>query len=139
MAINPDCCPECSDNYVAALDSVSTATMAQYVKFTEHNEWEGETWYFWIPTEGNGGELKALAAALDGEDSGDEKYELDLELVPEYDVDVLVRHSEVGYMATHNKQAGILTLPENLVALLADDDAPFYKGGIRDLMKMSPQ
>lgn len=108
--------------------------MTEYVKFTEHNEWEGETWYFWIPLEGNRDALKTLADALDGDDSEDERYALDLEPVPEYDVDVLVRHSDIGYMHTHNKLAGILTLPENLVALIADDDAPFYKGGIRDLM-----
>lgn len=116
-------------------------TPMNYVKFSEINDWEGETWHFWIPAEGNEEALKALQSAL-GES---EEYELDLTPVPESEVDVLVKHTDSGYMAYHNKLSGALTLTAEDLAKIesgdvgSDDDGGegplFYKGKIRGYLQ----
>lgn len=109
-----------------------------YVKFIERNEWEGETWRFYIPLEGNESALKELEAALRsaGGESSAEYYELSMKPIPESKVDALVEHSGDGYMAYHNKLAGTLTIAPGVLALLASyKDDPFYKGGIKGFMK----
>jgi hypothetical protein len=106
----------------------------QYAQFIEHNEWEGETWSFWIPLDGNENALNNLLVAMD--DFNTESYELDLAPISESKVDAFVKHADIGYMAAHNKLSGKLVLPDDLSAMLADEDGkdPLYKGGIRNLM-----
>lgn len=101
----------------------------RFVKFVEHNDWEGETWVFWLQQNGNEDDLAKLAELI-GDDSED--YELDQNAVlSERDVDVLVKHGNVGasYLDAHTKVTGVLVLPDDL----ADDLDALYKGGLRDL------
>lgn len=108
-----------------------------FAKLTENNDHEGETWRFWIPTEGNEEALTRLSTAIEnaGADKCDIEYELDLNPVPESEVDALVKHTGTGYMAYDTKLAGVLTLSDEVLAEIeADDGQPLYKGGIKDLM-----
>jgi len=111
--------------------------MTEYVRFIEHNEWEGETWHFWIPLAGNKDALETLDRIIDVADMGD-SYEIDPEPVPEHDVDVLVAGGgDTDYMAAHHKLAGTLTVPDTLLS--DPDNDELYKGGIRDLMSLAAQ
>jgi hypothetical protein len=102
------------------------------VKFTENNDWEGETWHFWLQCDGNATALARLLVALHDTYDEDPEYTLDLDNpTDEATVDTLVEHAEGGYMASQNKVVGTLTLPE----VFDFDD--FYKGGIRDYFKVS--
>lgn len=104
-----------------------------YAKFTEVNDWEGETWHFWLPIEGNEDALDALHSVLDTDE-----YELDLTPVPEFEVDVLVKHTDTGYMAYHNKLAGTLTLTGDDLEKLEDTEGKvgfFYKGKISEYLR----
>lgn len=106
--------------------------MTTYAKFTENNEWEGETWHFYIPIEGNQEALAQLSTELDEIDEEPQRYEVDLTPLPEFEVDVLVKHTDCGYMHYHNKLTGVLTLPAQVFEDLKDlDNDPFYKGEIR--------
>lgn len=106
--------------------------MTDYVKFTENNDHEGETWHFWILADGNESALGHFTSAIDGL----EWYEIDLTPVPESEVDVLIKHTDSGYMAYHNKLSGVLVLaPEDLKRIEGDEDDPLYKGGIAKFLK----
>jgi hypothetical protein len=111
------------------------ATVTDYVRFTENNEWEGETWHFYIPTRGNEEALKELKYLLD--EVGSETYEVDLTTIPELEVDILVKHTEFGYLAYQNKLVGRLALTPEVMKNLREggDDGPFYKGKIKDYMR----
>lgn len=109
--------------------------IAMYAKFVEENEWEGETWNFYIPIAGNEDALSALASALKNSYDEFEQYRLDLDFpIPEFEVDVLVKHSDAGYLHYHNKLAGTLVLTDETLTEIRGEDDPLYKGGIRDLM-----
>lgn len=113
--------------------------MKTFVKLTENNEHEGETWHFYIPYEGNEEAIAQLfeAIALLDQDV-DEEHSLDMTPIPEVEVDILVKHADTGYMANHNKLTGVLTLPENFDERMADEDSdPLYKGQIKEYMKVT--
>lgn len=106
----------------------------KFIKFTENNDHEGETWYFWLQWDGNEAQLKELQSWLGTFDDGGEWYDLDMELVDERDVDALVKHGGQGYMNYHNKVTGRFTCPP---VTSEDEDAGddwlsnnFYKGDI---------
>lgn len=109
-----------------------------FVKFTEHNDHEGETWDFWIQLDGNEADLETLSEFLDQFDPDGESFELDLTPVPEEEVDIVIKHTGQGYMDYANKVSGTLTLPEiDLDRVATDDEAGydwlmdnFYKGDI---------
>lgn len=116
----------------------------QFVKLTEINEHEGETWRFWLQVDGNEEALAKLAIALGrvaelyGE-SYDVPFELDDQFKSEAYVDVLVEEAEDddGYMAPHHKVTGVLTVPD-WPELGPDDydnaiERALYKGGIAKL------
>lgn len=113
-----------------------------YAVLTENNEWEGETWRFYIPTHGNTDALAALKTAIDGmadDDDDTPSFELDLDPIPAHVVEVLADYDsdDDGYMSRHNRLEGKLVLtPEFLEKLkLNEGDRLLYKGGIRELMK----
>jgi hypothetical protein len=110
-----------------------------FVKLTENNEHEGETWHFYIPYEGNEeaiGQLFEAIALLDQD--VDEEHSLDMTPIPEVEVDILVKHADTGYMANHNKLTGVLTLPDDFDEKMADEYAdPLYKGSIKEYMKVT--
>lgn len=107
----------------------------QYVKFTEHNEWEGETWHFWIPLQGNTDELKRLDQIIARNPEMNEFYELDLTPVSEAEVGACVaQSSNTDYLPEHNKLTGTLRLPAD-DAITDNKSDLLYKGGIRDYMQ----
>ena len=109
--------------------------MTTYRRFIETNEHEGATWDWWLQTDGNELPMAHLSAYLQEEREEDRfyPYELTEELLPERDVDVLVKHAQVDYYPLSNKVDGVLTLPK-----VIDDgfDEKLYKGGIRDFFHL---
>lgn len=83
-----------------------------WTRLVENNEGEGETWTFWIRTEGNESELARLAQIVADFDDGDEQFQV-LEPVDltEDQLDALVTFGGVGYMRLHTKLSGRLQLP----------------------------
>jgi hypothetical protein len=104
----------------------------QYLKLTENNEWEGETWHFFVPVQGNEEATKLLKQLVMS--YGGEEFELDDKLYSESEVDTLVRNTDSGYMDHYNKLSGTIKLGA-LRGIKADEDftEKFYKGGIRDI------
>jgi hypothetical protein len=105
----------------------------RFVPFVEKNDWEGETWTFWLQLDGNEDELVRLYELV----SDNETYELDLnDVESEESVDRAVRRAHVGYHYSDNKVTGRFLCPEksnkeNQTLSEFLDDA-FYKGGIAD-------
>jgi hypothetical protein len=110
-----------------------------FVKFTEINDYEGETWNFWLQLDGNEAELRELQTWLNTFDDDGEIYQLDMTPVPESEVDTLVKHTDSGYMDTHNKIMGKFTCPQPSAAEEEDGylwlNDRFYKGDIAGYFK----
>lgn len=110
-----------------------------FVKFTEHNDWEGETWHWFLPLDGNEGRLEKLYNLIIDIDPDGDGYELDLEgPLTESEVDILVKHSDRGYCHTYNKVEGVmLDFSHSEVTYTAwDSDQPeidLGKGSIENL------
>lgn len=108
----------------------------KFVKFTEINDWEGETWYFWLQLDNNESELKELESWLGTFDDNGQEYELDMTPVDEKEVDALVKHGGQGYMDYHNKVTGIFICPQPSEEVQKNDEGGnwlsdnFYKGDI---------
>lgn len=100
----------------------------EFVRFTENNDWEGESWNFWLQVDGNQDQLKRLKELAD-ETCG--VYELDLDETRTEDyVDLRVKDAWSGYNCSDNKVVGTLQdLPE---VVDWDYDDPFYKGRIEE-------
>lgn len=107
-----------------------------WVKLTEHNDWEGEEWAFFLQIQGNEQAICTLAQLVMRQDPSDDDcpYELDVTPFSEYEVDDAIRHATDGYMASHNKVPGLLVFPDNFL----DQDDPIYKGQIADFI-VDPQ
>jgi hypothetical protein len=122
---------------------MTTPTSATYAVLTEHCEWEGETWRFYIPLAGNEDSLAGLLGAVRRLNarfpSDDEPFELDLTPISEGEVDTLVEHGgDTDYMAAHNKLEGRLVIPPAALTELAGGSVdPLYKGRITDMMQAS--
>ncbi len=105
-----------------------------FVKFTEHNDNEGEDWNFWLQLDGNESAISDLASWLGTFDDDGESYELDLTPVPESEVDILVKHTSSGYMDYENKVTGKFTCPQPTEEEQKDGwgwlNDCFYKGDI---------
>lgn len=107
----------------------------RYVKFTESNEWEGETWHFYIPIAGNEEAIALLREKIADPDFQDPEgdpleYVLAEEELTEVEVDTLVRHGDIdGYMPEHNKLQG--RIDSGMIRERRD----FYKGAIRDCLR----
>jgi hypothetical protein len=97
-----------------------------YVRFTEENDWEGETWHFYLRVQGNEEALQRLAELV----NDSEEYTLDLgKHFSEAEVTTLVDNADGGgYMADHNRADGRL-------GDLPDDPDRLYKGQIVDFVK----
>ena len=98
-----------------------------YIKFTEHNDNEGETWHFFIKLKGNKKKIfqikNLLSSILKTDPYVEDMYNLDETPIPESEVDILVNHSPSGHYPTFNKVIKIKELPES-VDFEIDD--PFY-------------
>jgi hypothetical protein len=107
----------------------------KFVEFKEHNDWEGETWRFWLQHDGNEKEIHQLTTILNEHDRLGDYYEVDLTPIDESDVDTLVKHSRSGYMSYENKVTGKFICPEFTEKDKENPDEwmsnNFYKGGIK--------
>jgi hypothetical protein len=106
-----------------------------FVKFTENNDNEGESWNFWLQLEDNEDQLKQLDSWLGTFDEDGESYELDMKtILSEKEVDTLVEHGGQGYMNNNNKITGKFTCPQPNEAEQEDGwewlNDKFYKGDI---------
>lgn len=99
----------------------------QFYCLVENNDWEGETWKFYFPVEGNEKETKKLNKFIDGEN-----YILSEKIYTEEEVDILCTEclNHITYMPTHNKLNGKLSVKGK------KNNNPLYKGGIRDMIKL---
>ena len=114
----------------------------KFVRLTENNDHEGESWNFWLQLDGNEVELQELKKFLSENGFEDEfQYELDLTEVDESEVDILVKHSKSGYMSYENKVVGKFKMfPIERKEYYDSDDWKWelgndtlYKGGIESL------
>lgn len=106
-----------------------------YVELIEHNDWEGETWSFWIPLDGNEEAVAKLRALLvAGGDDYVDMFEFGSEMVDAKELDFLRKRTkgDTGYMGRHHKLRGRLEIPDKPATEVLD---MLYKGGIYDLMK----
>jgi hypothetical protein len=102
----------------------------QFIKFTERNQHEGETWRFYLQVDGNEDQITKLRRLLAGYNVKPSiSYELDDQLLEETTVDALVEHGDdEGYMPAHNKVVGRFVCPDDL-GHRADE---LYKGSIEE-------
>lgn len=105
----------------------------RFVPFVEKNDWEGETWTFWLQLDGNEDELVRLYELV----SDNETYELDLcDIESEEAVDRMVDRADVGYYYSDNKVSGRFICPDIDGSWATDRqewlDNKFYKGRIED-------
>lgn len=112
----------------------------KFVKFTERNDNEGETWFFFLPVNNDEehAHYKVFSKAIELDE--EETYSIELEnLVSENEVDILVKHSPEGYMDTFNKIEGRMKQTEfkDICERLSNEDSfeeamdELYKGGIK--------
>ncbi len=101
-----------------------------FVRYTETNDSEGETWTFWLQRDGNEKPLRWLAdflANVNAEDL-DPEHELFLDdVLPEDHVDVLARWGGEAYMPLHSKVIGTMSIPEKF------SPGDLYKGDVAEL------
>lgn len=106
-------------------------TDATYVRLTERNDWEGETWHAYLPVADNEDALAALRELIHNafDDFGFTPSE---ETFTEDEVNALVRDGtdNITYLAEHAKLAG--RLPP------VDDLEKLYKGQIRAFLAPTP-
>jgi hypothetical protein len=102
-----------------------------FQELIEENDWEGETWSFWIPVKGNEDEIERLTTLL--KDFDDNGYSMG-DTATASEINVLIKHSkdECSYMERHNKLEGLLRLPDKPGAEIVES---LYKGGVCDMMK----
>ena len=105
--------------------------MKKYVKFSEHN-YDGETWNFYIPKQGNTSPLRELKKQLKRRSDTD-AFQVAEEELTEGEVDILGKDcSDTHYMRAHNKLNGVLDI--NQLLSYKDMFVVLCKGGIRDFM-----
>lgn len=112
----------------------------KFVKFRENNDNEGESWNYWLQYNGNENELQKLKDYIDvNKDYFDVSYVLDMTPVSQYEVDVLVKHSDSGYNQYENRITGTykFTEPEEKDLEFYENTNEYfferwYKGGIKD-------
>lgn len=107
----------------------------RFVPFTEENEWEGETWTFWLQLDGNEEELVRLYELL----SDQETYTLDLnDAEDEASVERICNRAGVGYFLSDQLIMGKFTCPDKDDYNVEDGrylDEMFYKGRIERYFK----
>lgn len=126
----------------------------RYAKLTEVNEWEGETWHYFIPVEGNEEALDRLKVLVDswsrpegadendgepGDDGAD--LSLDENSYPAYDVRVLTQHGDgnCSYQEQYAQLSGRLVFaaeddPGSVEGLTLSSGEDLYKGAIKDYL-----
>lgn len=114
-----------------------------YVPFKENNEWEGETWTFWLQVNGNEHALAlfawAIMTAQEERSRLVDPYTISLKQVEKEKVVVkLCDYADSGYMSAHQLCRGKFTapdvlpdpttgyLPEKIQQLFVDDDVHVF-------------
>lgn len=102
-----------------------------YYRLIEKNDWEGETWYFYVGlNKEQYKEFLNLLKAVKAQWDGDTCYDLSKKTFTKKEIDKLIEEGgDTGYFHKHNF-CGNLTKKLPMVKEFKDDD-PFYKGGIR--------
>jgi hypothetical protein len=105
--------------------------MLEYFKFTETNEWEGETWNFYVPlTEEQEARVRELIAPGDEHES---PYSLSTERVTDEEVDdLMATRGTTTVIAEHNKCGPLDT---DLPPALHSGNDFFYKGAPFDVIE----
>lgn len=127
--------------YLQRQELGQTDTQKYFVKFREYNDNEGESWNFWLQLDGNESELQDLDKLINtAEMGGSESFSLDMKNpIHESEVDILVKHTEGGYMNDHNKVTGTFKCPDIKInpeweeipdEFFEELDDTFYKGDI---------
>ena len=102
--------------------------MKTYISITENNDWEAESWTFWIPKDD-----PAIQSIKDYIEENKLHYTYMIDETPvnidgtpinENEVDIICAHAKEGYMYADNKVAWV-NWPEEI----DDDYDPLYKGG----------
>lgn len=96
-----------------------------WYKFTEHNDNEGETWHFFVLL--TNAEHHHISALLNSGTGLEDYYAISELPQDEVELDILVKHTDSGYMDTYNK----VHRPYKFDILLLDDESAdelFYKG-----------
>ncbi len=104
----------------------------QFIRLRECNNWEGETWNFYIPVTGNEEAIKKLAVLIENY----QEHTLYPIPIGESEIDVLVKNdNRVGYMARYNKLEGKLDFTGFPDKSTNGAEDPFYKGDIQKYLK----
>lgn len=92
--------------------------MTAYQRVTEYNDWEGETWNYWVKYSGNEPELKRLSQAISDIESVGLPVDFTVtdDWLKEDQVDVLVEYgTPVGSYSDLHQKVDTLKLPEELI------------------------
>jgi len=105
--------------------------MLEFFKFTEMNEWEGETWNFYVPlTKEQEARVRELIAPGDEHES---PYSLSTEPVTEEEVDdLMATRGTTIVVAEHNKCGPLDT---DLPPTLHSENDFFHKGASFDVIE----
>lgn len=94
-------------------------------RFTEENDWEGETWHTFIDmTKKQHAQLKELIKDFEQYELSDKEYSAN-------EVSVLVDNAEEGYFPSHSYAGELVSLPNKFTL----EEDPFYRGGINGFCK----
>ena len=101
--------------------------MKKYIKFTENNDWEGESWNFYLELDGNEKEIKKLQELLTDYEINDFALRNEFD---ESDVDILVKHTDSSYLHYENKIEGKFNIEKLEEEIKKNKDNALYKGKI---------
>jgi len=105
--------------------------MLEFFKFTETNEWEGETWNFYVPlTKEQEARVRELIAPGDEHES---LYSLGEEPVTEEEVDVMMTTLGTTIVVTEHNKCG--PLDADLPHTLHSENDFFHKGAPFDVIE----
>lgn len=111
--------------------------MKHYVKFTEINDWEAETWHFFIPYEGNEKAIERLALLIRNDKNYKIHKQKDSIMWTEKEVDTAIKEmgDNTTYMSAYNKLKGKLNIKVLIEDYKRDPDNTLYKGRIKEYME----
>ena len=111
----------------------------EYIRLTEHNGWERESWHFYIPLRGNEVAIRELMDAAEALYAlrGRRMFKLLQLPVSAATVARRLAKNHCGYMHAHNKLEGRLDLRKLRSAIRVIDgmDYKLYKGEIKNMMR----
>lgn len=114
-----------------------STSMVYFVGFAEFTDDGAQYRRWWLPYQGNGQQLEHLkkVIAAVNEWDGERIYRMTGDLVPEQDVDTVMRYgSRDGLLPSENKLAGLLIIPTSVQNDAAEAWARLRSGGIERLM-----